>query len=278
MARRIQAHILYLGTLRRVLLQSACLHAACKISPSPHQRTPQHEVFHLAISTSHDNAVIPFPQVGGQLISNLLNTTPLLCCPSGKVPVAMRPYEVHLEAYDAECAAIIRVLCVYAWSRDVISLNACQASPSGQAQCIHENFGSLEYSVAEYPIDYPINPTPPSLQPSQHSPTEPAQAQFTHAHNLLITMFSTRAFLRPSVSVIRSFSTSAARAMAKVTIIGRLGADPEMVTSSGGREYMKYTVASYHKSGGEEKISWFRVAAFEPYQKEYLLSLKKGCV
>ncbi|KAI5854628.1 putative ssDNA binding protein [Tricharina praecox] len=90
-------------------------------------------------------------------------------------------------------------------------------------------------------------------------------------------MLSTHTFLRSSASAVRSFSTSSARGtMAKISIIGRLAADPELATSNDGKEYMKYTVGSSYKSGGEDKVSWFRVAAFEAYSKNYLLALRKG--
>ena len=90
-------------------------------------------------------------------------------------------------------------------------------------------------------------------------------------------MLSVRTFLLSSAPAIRSFSTSTARAtFAKVEIIGRLGVDPEVVTTKDGKEYMKYTVGTSYKYKNEDKVSWFRIVAFDTV--DFLKTLKKGCV
>jgi len=76
-----------------------------------------------------------------------------------------------------------------------------------------------------------------------------------------------------------TFTTSAPRPIAKLTLIGRLTADPETVTTSNGQEFIKYTIASNYKSrAGEEKPNFFNVASFEEHGKQYLSTIKKGCL
>lgn len=52
----------------------------------------------------------------------------------------------------------------------------------------------------------------------------------------------------------------------------------EFSTTSSGAEIARYSVGSRYKSGGEEKVSWFKIAAFDEGSKNYLHSLKKGFV
>ncbi|KAK8041897.1 ssDNA binding protein [Apiospora rasikravindrae] len=76
----------------------------------------------------------------------------------------------------------------------------------------------------------------------------------------------------------RTFSASAARPRARITIIGNLAATPEVRPTSTGREVIEYAVAS--NSGPKDKrvTSWFKVASFEPEgpRRDYLTSLPKG--
>jgi single-stranded DNA-binding protein len=65
--------------------------------------------------------------------------------------------------------------------------------------------------------------------------------------------------------------------VAKLTIVGRLGADPELATTSAG-EIVKYVVATNHGPAENRTTSWWRVASFSPDGKarERLLGLQKG--
>jgi hypothetical protein len=75
-----------------------------------------------------------------------------------------------------------------------------------------------------------------------------------------------------------TFTTSAPRPITKLTLIGRLAADPETVTTSNG-QFIKYTVVTSNKSrAGEEKPSYFNVASFEENSRQYLSAVKKGFV
>ena len=54
---------------------------------------------------------------------------------------------------------------------------------------------------------------------------------------------------RSAVSAARAFSTSARRAdLARITLIGRLVADPEVKSTVNGKEFAAYTVATTDRS------------------------------
>ncbi|KAJ5113895.1 ssDNA binding protein [Penicillium angulare] len=92
------------------------------------------------------------------------------------------------------------------------------------------------------------------------------------------------ASLRPTLrqattaaSAARTFSSSAARAAARITITGRLAATPEAHATSTGQDIIRYAVASSYGSRENRKTSWFQIASFsEDKQREHLLSLPKG--
>lgn len=81
-------------------------------------------------------------------------------------------------------------------------------------------------------------------------------------------------------SFTRAFSSTAAREVAKITLVGNLAGPPELSTTSTGREILKYSVASNQGRGDSQKTSWFRVTAFENEgpRRDYFQSLPKGFV
>ncbi|KAK2853245.1 hypothetical protein FQN49_005261 [Arthroderma sp. PD_2] len=84
---------------------------------------------------------------------------------------------------------------------------------------------------------------------------------------------------RPATgSVSRSFSSTARRDFARLTVVGRLGTEPEVTTASNGREYIKYSVASTTGPRDNQQTSWFRISSFAPEgpSRDHLLSLPKG--
>jgi tRNA uridine 5-carboxymethylaminomethyl modification enzyme len=87
------------------------------------------------------------------------------------------------------------------------------------------------------------------------------------------------AVARPAVAA-RTFSSTASRPIARITIIGNLADSPELRASSTGREYLRYAVASNHGSGENRKTSWFNVSCFVPEgnARDFYQSLPKGCV
>ncbi|KAL4948426.1 nucleic acid-binding protein [Aspergillus filifer] len=91
------------------------------------------------------------------------------------------------------------------------------------------------------------------------------------------TSSSLRSFARAATPV-RTFTTSSARSVARLNIVGRLGATPELRTSNSGNEYIRYNVAS-RDSNRDKTTSWFTVQAFvAPGQQEFLLGLQKGSI
>lgn len=78
-------------------------------------------------------------------------------------------------------------------------------------------------------------------------------------------------------SFTRAFSSTRAPQVARMTLVGRLGAAPEEVTVSGEKTLVRYVVATNHGKGEDQKTSWFRVASFvQGAQKDYLMNVPKG--
>ncbi|KAJ5197014.1 hypothetical protein N7449_007493 [Penicillium cf. viridicatum] len=76
----------------------------------------------------------------------------------------------------------------------------------------------------------------------------------------------------------RAFSSSPANSIARLTLTGRLGAEPELHATSSGQEVVKYTVATSHGNRDNRQTSWWRVANFAPEggQRDFVLGLQKG--
>ncbi|KAK4223700.1 single-stranded DNA-binding protein rim1, mitochondrial [Podospora fimiseda] len=88
---------------------------------------------------------------------------------------------------------------------------------------------------------------------------------------------ASRAVARPALAA-RTFSSTAKRDVAKITIVGNLADTPELRASSTGREYLRYSVASNTGSKENRTTSWFNVTSFQPEgpQRDFLASLGKG--
>lgn len=77
-----------------------------------------------------------------------------------------------------------------------------------------------------------------------------------------------------------AFSTTAARSVARMTLVGRLVDTPTVESinrnseSNGPSELVKYVVAVNH--GPTRPASFFRVVNFNALGSDYLLTLKKG--
>ncbi|ELQ41888.1 hypothetical protein MCOR27_001342 [Pyricularia oryzae] len=76
----------------------------------------------------------------------------------------------------------------------------------------------------------------------------------------------------------RAFSSTTARPLAKITIIGNLADTPELQATSTGREVVRYAVASNTGPRDNRTTSWFNVTSFQPEgpARDYLQSLPKG--
>ncbi|KAH7170365.1 hypothetical protein EDB81DRAFT_162046 [Dactylonectria macrodidyma] len=88
-------------------------------------------------------------------------------------------------------------------------------------------------------------------------------------------LFRRAAFAQTSVA--RAFSTSAPRAVARITIVGNLADTPELHSTSTGRDVVRYAVASNYGRAENRKTSWFRVTSFaEGGSRDFLMNLPKG--
>ncbi|KAK4146992.1 glucose inhibited division protein A-domain-containing protein [Dichotomopilus funicola] len=79
-----------------------------------------------------------------------------------------------------------------------------------------------------------------------------------------------------SAPAARTFSSTAARPFARVTILGNVGTQPELRKTSNGRDFVHYVVAS--NQGSSERTSWFHINGYleEGPRRNHLLSLTKG--
>lgn len=84
-----------------------------------------------------------------------------------------------------------------------------------------------------------------------------------------------------SSSITRAFTTTRPSQLARLTLIGRLGADPEITTTSTGGEVIKYVVGTSYGPKDNRQTSWFRVASFADKQnpvRAKVMGLSKGYV
>jgi len=90
-------------------------------------------------------------------------------------------------------------------------------------------------------------------------------------------MFS-RNVLRLARTPARAFSTTAARPLAKIQLIGNLAASPELTATSTGHEIVKYSLATSSGPKENRQTSWWRVTAFieAGARRDFLLGLEKG--
>ncbi|KAI9811964.1 MAG: hypothetical protein M1826_002998 [Phylliscum demangeonii] len=75
----------------------------------------------------------------------------------------------------------------------------------------------------------------------------------------------------------RPFSSSPSSQLARMTLIGRLGAAPEIQTSTDGKEQVRYTLGVNYGRGEKRHTSWFRIRSFsEGSQKDFLMKIPRG--
>ncbi|KAJ5463099.1 SsDNA binding protein [Penicillium sp. IBT 31633x] len=76
----------------------------------------------------------------------------------------------------------------------------------------------------------------------------------------------------------RAFSSSPAHSIARLTLTGRLGGEPELHATSSGQEIVKYNIATSYGPKDNRQTSWFRITNFvaEGPQRDYILGLQKG--
>ena len=78
-------------------------------------------------------------------------------------------------------------------------------------------------------------------------------------------------------SLARAFSTTRPSQLARMTLVGRIGADPELAETSKG-SVIKYVVGTSYGPKDNRQTSWFRVASFAPEgpTRDYIMGLGKG--
>ena len=83
-----------------------------------------------------------------------------------------------------------------------------------------------------------------------------------------------------TLTYARAFSQTTSAQLARMTLVGRLGADPELKQSKAGGDYIQYVVGSGYGPRDARQTSWFRVASFAPEgpARDLTMGLTKGCV
>lgn len=94
-------------------------------------------------------------------------------------------------------------------------------------------------------------------------------------------MFALRRLIGPAATTARQFSTTPARSLARMALIGRLADAPEMTSTSTGRNIIRYSLGVSNgprDESGNRATSWFRVASFmdEGPTRDLLLRQVKG--
>ncbi|KAL8805490.1 MAG: hypothetical protein Q9182_001945 [Xanthomendoza sp. 2 TL-2023] len=84
--------------------------------------------------------------------------------------------------------------------------------------------------------------------------------------------------LRPFHQTIRTFTSTRARPFSKITLVGRLAADPEMQPTSTGQDIIKYAVGTNSGPKDNRQTTWWKVVAFTPegQLRDKIMGLGKG--
>lgn len=133
-------------------------------------------------------------------------------------------------------------------------------------------------------IPHPILPFLPhkTLRQKRPPPNQETMASFSPLRPLLRAANSTpSSFLVRSTQRSSPFSSTAAQNYARLTIVGRLGADPELISTTSGQELVKYHVATTSGKSDNRQTSWFHITHFvapEGRTRDYVLGLQKGFV
>jgi hypothetical protein len=77
-------------------------------------------------------------------------------------------------------------------------------------------------------------------------------------------------------SAFRAFTTSSPRSNAVISLVGNLGAAPEVKTAADGAEYVRYYVATNSGPSQNRHTSWFNIVAFGDANRDYLSGIPKG--
>jgi hypothetical protein len=125
-------------------------------------------------------------------------------------------------------------------------------------ECARNKYNPQSYRAFRKPYSQPLSPILLSTMSFLLSPTR-------------------RAGFAGSALASRTFSTTRPSQLARMTLVGRLGTDPELV-DAGKTQLVRYVVGSSSGPKDNKQTSWFRVASFAPEgpQRDYILGLSKG--
>ncbi|MCJ1371511.1 ssDNA-binding protein, mitochondrial [Loxospora ochrophaea] len=84
--------------------------------------------------------------------------------------------------------------------------------------------------------------------------------------------------LQPFLSHARLFSSTPRLPVARITLVGRIGAEPELQPTSTGTDIVRYVIGTNSGPPDNRQTSWWRVAAFpnEGPSRDRLMGLAKG--
>ena len=97
--------------------------------------------------------------------------------------------------------------------------------------------------------------------------------------NLLCRPIRASRAMQPAARMlVRPFSSSRAAQVAKMTIVGRLAAEPELQATSTGTDIVKYAIGTSYGPKDNRQTSWFKVTSFEQEgpRRDFVLGLQKG--
>lgn len=80
-------------------------------------------------------------------------------------------------------------------------------------------------------------------------------------------------------NLTRTFTTTSPKHLARMTIVGRIGAEPEISETSSGSKVIRFVVGSNSGTRDNQITSWFRVANFvnpESKREDYFMGIGKG--
>jgi hypothetical protein len=161
---------------------------------------------------------------------------------------------------------------------------SCRSCPSRSRKvllllsgAILENYNQA-HRATTLTINYSSNPL------YTHPKRDPSSLNRTHNLIALAKMSFLSSLARrtgPSSTIkiaTRAFSQTTPAQLARLTMVGRLGADPELKQSKGGNDYIQYVVGSGYGPKEARQTSWFRVASFAPEgaARDFTMSLTKG--
>jgi hypothetical protein len=105
-------------------------------------------------------------------------------------------------------------------------------------------------------------------------------------HIVTMSFLTSRSLaISPRAAGVRSFSSSPISRIARMTVVGRLAAQPELFTAQSGQEIIRYAIGTSSGPPDKRETSWWKVASFvsdnnnsNNSMKDRMMSLGKGYV